>query len=78
MKSVIATLAIDSQQTIRLSSNHKNMVNQITNQRLSDSGVSMDEEVANLVKHYQAYSAAAQMINTMAEVYDILINRVGL
>jgi flagellar hook-associated protein 1 FlgK len=38
----------------------------------------MDEEVANMVKHHQAYSAAAQMINAMAEIYDILINRVGL
>lgn len=78
MKSVITTLAIDSQQAVRLSSNHENMVRQITNQRLSDSGVSLDEEMSNLVKHQQAYAAAAQMINTMAEIYDILINRVGL
>jgi len=78
VKSVITTLAIDSQQTIRLSSIHKNMIEQVENQRMSVSGVSLDEEVANLVKHHQAYAAAAQMINTMAEVYDILINRVGL
>lgn len=78
MKSIMTTLAIDSQQTIRLSSIHENMIKQVENQRLSESGVSLDEEVSNLVKHHQAYAAAAQMINTMAEVYDILINRVGL
>ena len=38
----------------------------------------MDEEMANMVKHQQAYNAAAIMINTMSEIYDILINRVGL
>jgi len=38
VKSVITTLAIDSQQTIRLSSIHKNMIEQVENQRMSVSG----------------------------------------
>lgn len=78
MKSIISTLGIDSQQAIRMSSNQQAMIRQVENQRLSESGVSMDEEMANMVKHQQAYNAAAVMINTMAEIYDILINRVGL
>jgi flagellar hook-associated protein 1 FlgK len=50
-------------------------VNQIVNRRLSDSGVSIDEEMANLVKFQQAYSASAKMIQTMNEVYETLINK---
>ncbi len=78
MKSVITSLGIDSQQAIRISANQGAIVKQIENRKLSDSGVSIDEEMANLIKHQQAYGAAAQMVNTMAEIYDILINRVGM
>jgi len=78
MKSVITTLGVNSQQAKRFSANKEIIVKQIENRRLSESGVSLDEEVSNMVKQQQAYSAAAQMINTMAEIYDILINRVGL
>lgn len=78
MKSIVTTLGIDSQQAIRIASNQEAIVEQIENRRSSDSGVSIDEEMSNLVKQQQAYSAAAQMVNTMAEIYDILINRVGM
>lgn len=75
MKSLVATLGIDSQQARNYSMNQKAVVNQIENRRLSNSGVSMDEEMANLVKFQHAYNAAAKMIQTMNEVYDTLINR---
>jgi len=78
MKSIVTTLGVSSQQAVRISANQEVIVKQVENRRLSESGVSLDEEVANMVKHQQAYSAAAQMINTMAEIYDILINRVGV
>lgn len=78
MKSIITTLGVNSQQAKRFSANQGIIVEQIENRRLSDSGVSLDEEVSNMVKQQQAYSAAAQMINAMAEIYDILINRVGI
>ncbi|HEX3027932.1 MAG TPA: flagellar hook-associated protein FlgK [Clostridia bacterium] len=77
MKSLVATLGIDAQQAERLTSNQQTIVQQIDNRRTSTSGVSIDEEMANLVKYQQAYSAAARMITTMSEVYDTLINRVG-
>ncbi|TYQ15015.1 UNVERIFIED_CONTAM: flagellar hook-associated protein 1 FlgK [Acetivibrio alkalicellulosi] len=78
MVSIVATMGIDSQQAIRISQNQHSIVRQIENRRLSDSGVSLDEEMANMVKHQHAYTAAAKMVNTMAEIYDILVNRVGM
>lgn len=78
MKSLITTLGIDAQQANDLSSNQNVMVKQIENRRLSDSGVSIDEEMTNLVKFQQAYSASAKMISIMAEVYDILLNKFGV
>ena len=75
MKSLVATLGIDSQQSKNYQANQQVIVTQITNRRLSDSGVSIDEEMTNLVKFQQAYNASAKMIQTMGEIYDTLINR---
>ena len=78
MKSLVATLGIDSQQAVRFADNISAVVKQIENRRLSDSGVSLDEEMANMVKFQHAYNAAARMIVTMSEIYDTLINKIGL
>ncbi len=75
MKSLVATLGIDSQQAKNYQANQQVIVTQITNRRLSDSGVSIDEEMANLVKFQQAYNASAKMIQTMGEIYNTLINK---
>jgi flagellar hook-associated protein 1 FlgK len=75
MKSLVATLGIDSQQADNYSDNQQIVVNQIINRRLSNSGVSIDEEMANLVKFQHAYNAAAKMIQTMSEIYETLINK---
>lgn len=74
MKSLVATLGIDSQEAGNYSANQQVVINQIVNRRLSDSGVSMDEEMANLVKFQHAYNAAAKMIQTISEIYETLIN----
>jgi flagellar hook-associated protein 1 FlgK len=78
MKSLITTLAIDSQQASHYSRNQEAVVQQIENRRISISGVSIDEEMANMVKFQHAYNAAAKMIATLNEVYEILINGLGL
>lgn len=75
MKSLVATLGIDSQQAKNYQANQQVIVNQITNRRTSDSGVSIDEEMTNLIKFQQAYNASAKMIQTMGEIYDTLINK---
>jgi flagellar hook-associated protein 1 FlgK len=74
MKSIVATLGIDSQQAKMRADSQRVMVNQIENRRLSNSGVSIDEEMTNLVRFQHSYNAAAKMIQTMSEVYEILIN----
>ena len=74
MKSLVATLGIDAQQAGNYKDNQQIVVNQIINRRLSDSGVSIDEEMTNLVKFQHAYNAAAKMIQTMSEIYETLIN----
>lgn len=78
MKSMISTLGIDTQQAAMISETRVSMTKQIENRRTSISGVSLDEEMANMVKYQHAYNAAAKMISTMAQIYDTLVNRVGM
>lgn len=78
VKSLVATLGIDSQQAQTFSEGQDTIVQQIDNRRMSVSGVSLNEELTDMVKFQQAYKASAKMINTMSQVYDTLINRLGL
>jgi flagellar hook-associated protein 1 FlgK len=78
MKSIITTIAIDMQQAERLQDNHKTIMNLTDTRRMSESGVSLDEEMANMVRHQQAYNASAKMVSIWAEIYEILLNKTGL
>lgn len=46
-------------------------------ERQSVSGVSLDEEMTNMVKYQHAYNAAARLITTVDEMLDTVINRMG-
>lgn len=62
---VNASRALDRETTI---------LNQQINQREQLSGVSLDEEMINLIKYQMAYSAAGRMTKTVSEMMDIIIN----
>ena len=49
----------------------------IDNQRLSESGVDINEEAMNLVRFQNAYNLSAKVISVMDEIYDRLINGMG-
>jgi flagellar hook-associated protein 1 len=48
--------------------------NELATARDNISGVSLDEEMANLIKFQQAYTAAAKLITTSEEMLDTLLN----
>lgn len=54
------------------------IVNDIEHRRDSISGVSLDEEGAQLMMYDKAYKATARLMTTMDEALDIIINRTGL
>lgn len=77
----ISQLGVDSQEAQRMEKNSEILVGQVDTQRQSVSGVSIDEEMAEMVKYQHAYSAAARVMTSMDELLDKIINgtgRVGL
>ena len=53
------------------------LLNAINDRRQSVSGVSMDEEMTNLVRFQRGYQASARAMSTMDQMLDTLINRTG-
>ena len=50
------------------------VLQQLTNQQQSISGVSLDEEATNLISYQQAYEAAARVISTVDELNQTALN----
>lgn len=77
-RSVVGHLGIDTQEAQRMVDNQDLLVGQLHNRREAVSGVSLDEEMANMIKYQHAYSAASRIINAMDEMLDVVINRLGM
>lgn len=76
--SAIAEIGVDVQQANRMKEGQDVLVTHMSNQRESLSGVSLDEEMTNLVKFQKSYSAAARIVTIMDEMLDTIVNRMGL
>ena len=53
------------------------LLTNISNERQSVSGVSLDQEMTNLITYQQGYQASARVMNTMQSVIQTLISSVG-
>jgi len=77
-KDIIAKLGISAQQAERMVENQEALTGQLIERRYSVSGVSIDEEVANLIQYQHAYQANANVIATLTTMLDTIINRMGV
>jgi flagellar hook-associated protein 1 FlgK len=61
----------------RQEANSEVLSNAIDDRRQSVAGVSLDEEMTNVVRFQRGYQASARAMSTMDELLDVLINRTG-
>ncbi len=73
-----SSLGIEANRAYNERDNLAFIVENLENSRMSVSGVSLDEEMANLVKFQHAYNAAARQITVMDEMLDKIINGMGV
>ena len=73
-KDIIDKLGVKAQEADRQENNQSSLLNELENSRQSVSGVSLDEELANLIQYQHAYSANAKIISTIDELLDVVIN----
>jgi flagellar hook-associated protein 1 len=74
---LVTRIGGDLRNARREEENARVLTNAVDDRRQSVSGVSMDEEMSNLVRFQRGYQASARALNTMDEVLDLLINRTG-
>lgn len=75
---IIIKIGINSEYATNMVDNQTAVMAQLSNRRESVSGVSIDEEVTNLLKYQRSYEANSRVINTLNEMLDTLINRTGV
>lgn len=76
-QSFVGQLGVQGQEAQRQYDNQQNLVQQVDGNRQSVSGVSLDEEMSNLIKFQHAYGAASRFMTTYDQILDKLINGTG-
>ena len=74
---MVGELGIDKRQADSFTRSYTEMAVHIDNQRLSISGVDIDEEMVSLIQFQQQFRAATNLINAIDRIYDTLINGLG-
>jgi flagellar hook-associated protein 1 FlgK len=76
-KNLIARLGVAAHEAQRMVENQNVLVEQLNKRKEAISGVSLDEEMVNLIQYQYAYQAAARVITVVDEMLDTLINRMA-
>ncbi|MEA2031373.1 MAG: flagellar hook-associated protein FlgK [candidate division Zixibacteria bacterium] len=75
---IIGSIGVESQEALSFADNYRLMNQQVKNSRQSVRGVSLDEEMTNIIKFQHAYDASARVITVMDEALDVVISRMGI
>jgi flagellar hook-associated protein 1 FlgK len=76
-RAFVARVGAEVRGADRQHANAQALTDAVENRRQSVAGVSMDEEMSNLVRFQRGYQASARAMSTMDEMLDVLINRTG-
>ncbi|MCO7124993.1 flagellar hook-associated protein FlgK [Sporolactobacillus shoreicorticis] len=77
LQGLIGQIGVNAQSANQFTSNSAVMLDAAQNRRASISGVSLDEELTNLIQFQHSYGAAAKVITTLDTMLDTLINKMG-
>ncbi len=77
LKSTMVEVGTESASCKSKAESQQTIVENVQDRRQSISGVSLDEEMVQLISSQHAYSAAARMMTAVDEALDVLINRTG-
>jgi flagellar hook-associated protein 1 FlgK len=74
---LIRSIGADVSNAQNASTTSKSVLDSLTSRRQSVAGVSMDEEMTNMIRFQRGYQAAARALTTMDEMLNTLINSTG-
>jgi flagellar hook-associated protein 1 len=75
---LVGTLGIKTQEASNLKDNYNLLATQLDNAKQSVQGVSIDEEMTNMMKYQKAYEASARMITYIDSALETIISGMGM
>ena len=75
-QALISTVGVNAQRADQMKNSQQDLVKQLGNIKESISGVSLDEEMANMIKYQQGYNAAAKLITKTDEMLQTLMGMI--
>lgn len=76
-QNTISMLGSSSKQAGDIVISQQALIDQLNIRKESVSGVSMDEEMANMIQYQRSYQAAARVVSTIDEMIDTVVNRMA-
>src|SRR5438105_5038623 len=73
----VTKVGSDSRDATRTSDNATSLASALENRRESVSGVSLDEEMANLLKFQRGFQASSRALSAMDDMIELLVTRTG-
>ena len=77
-QSIIRSVGISGSEAQNVLENQQKLVQSADGKRQAISGVSMDEEMSNMMKFQFAYGASSRVINVIDQMVDTMVNKMGL
>jgi flagellar hook-associated protein 1 FlgK len=74
---VVSATGVKSNEMNLISTAETSMLNNITQEQSSTSGVNLDEEAANLMRYQQAYQAAGKLMQIANQMFSTLLSIAG-
>ncbi len=76
-QSIVLVIGNSGAEAVNITSSQQKLVDSADSYRTSVTGVSMDEEMTNMMKYKYAYDASARTLNIIDSMMDQVVNRMG-
>ena len=77
-ESIIVRLGVNAERAKTMLENKNALLHHLHNRQDSVAGVSLDEEMTNLIKFQNSYNAASRLMTAIDEMLQILIANTGI
>lgn len=77
-KELVLDLSLQREEALQMANNQDVLIKQLDERRQEISGVSLDEEMANMIKYQHSYVANSRVVNAIDEMLDRIINGIGV
>lgn len=77
-RDLISDIGIERAKARNITNNQGKLLKQIDDRREAISGISLDEEMADMLRYQHSYIANSRTVNAIDEMLDIVLNRMGI